>query len=59
VKAKERFKRMIKEIVEVLKKYEDLEQTEYAFAYEYLKNTAEATLRALEKDLEKEKRTKP
>jgi len=45
--ARKRYAQMIKEILEVIKKYEDLRDTEYGSIYEQLKNTAEATLTSL------------
>jgi len=48
--ARERYKQMVREILEVIKKYEDLKNTEYGFTYEYLRNTLESTLKSLEKE---------
>jgi len=38
---------MIREILEVIKKYEDLRESEYGFMYKYLRNTVESTLESL------------
>jgi len=47
--ARKRYAQMLKEILEVISKYKDLEETEYGLSYQQLKNTVEATLRSLGK----------
>jgi len=45
--ARKRFAQLLKEILEIINKYKDLEGAEYDFSYQQLKNTVEATLRSL------------